>query len=101
MQTFSDLNSPRHQLAFMDLPRGFVPFPEHIVQGVAGLAARYGYGEAYARDSLVRHTLVWYYEGLPVAYRERPDGIEVLGVGWEETAPYDLAPEPGVKVVQS
>jgi hypothetical protein len=40
MQTVADLNSPRHQLPFDKLPRGFVPFPEPIVQGVADLAAK-------------------------------------------------------------
>jgi hypothetical protein len=97
---FAETNSPRYQLRFEELPRGFVPFPEHIVKGIAELAATYGYGAEYARNSLVRHTLVWYYDGLPVAYRECPDGIEVLALGWDETDKYDLAPEDGVKVVQ-
>jgi hypothetical protein len=100
MQTFSDVNSPRHHLRFEDLPRGFVKFPEHIVQGIADRTVKYGYSAEYARRSLVRNTLVWFYDGLPVAYRELPDGIEVLALGWEQTAKYDLAPEAGVEVVQ-
>ena len=77
MQTYVDSNSPRHRLPSTELPRGQVRFPEHIVEGVAKLAMKYGYGEDYARQSLVRNTLAWFYEGLPVAYRELPDGIEV------------------------
>jgi hypothetical protein len=100
MQTFADLNSPRHQLPFERLPRGFVPFPEHIVHGVAELAAKYGYGEEYARDSIVRHTLIWFYEGLPVAYRELPAGLEVLALGFEEVAEYRRNRQPSVKIAQ-
>jgi hypothetical protein len=93
-------DSPAYQLPFEKLPRGFVKFPEFIVQGIAALAAKDGFGEEYARESLVRHTLIWYYDGWPVAYRERPDGLEVLAVGWDETTPYELNREEGVKVVQ-
>jgi hypothetical protein len=46
-------------------------------------------------------TLIWYYQGLPVAYKPLPEGIDVLGVGWEETADYsDSASEPAIKLVQ-
>jgi hypothetical protein len=69
MQTFSDSGSPRARLPFAELPRGMVPFPEHIVSGIARAQKQWGYGDDYARDSLERHTLAWYYEGLPVAYR--------------------------------
>jgi hypothetical protein len=100
VQTFADLNSPRHQLPFEKLPRGFVPFPEHIVRGVADLAARYGYGEEYARDSVVRHTLVWFYEGLPVAYRELSGGLDVLALGFEEVAEYRRNRQPDVHIAQ-
>jgi hypothetical protein len=100
MRTFSDLNSPRHRLPFEELPRGFVPFPEHIVTSMAERTAQYGYGEEYARGNLVLQTLVWFYDGLPVAYQEHADGIEVLALGWEDTTKYELNPEEGVKVVQ-
>jgi hypothetical protein len=43
----------------------------------------------------------WYYEGLPVAYRSRADGIDVLGVGWEETAKYSSSLDPSIQVVQA
>src|SRR6266446_7082980 len=92
MQTFADTKSPRHQLCFEELPRGFVKFPEHIVQGVAERTTEYGYGEEYARRSLLGNTLIWYYEGLPVAFRELADGLEVLALGWAETAKYELNP---------
>jgi len=67
MQTFADLNSPRQQLPFEKLPRGFVKFPDHIVQGMAERTAQYGYGAEYARRNLIYQTLVWFYDGLPVA----------------------------------
>ena len=101
MQTFADLNSPRHQLPFDKLPRGFVKFPDHIVQAMVERTARCGYGEEYARRNLIRQTLVWFYDGLPVAYREHSDGIEVLALGFAETGRYELNPEEGVKVVQA
>ena len=100
MQSFLDNHSPRVQLPFEALPRGFVPFPDHIAQRVAQLAATCGYGEAYARQSLVRNTLAWFYEGLPVAYRERPDGIEVLALGFEEVARYRRQPQAGIQITQ-
>ncbi len=100
MQTYIDSNSPRHRLPFTELPRGHVRFPEHIVQGVANLASKHGYGEDYARQSLVRNTLAWFYEGLPVAYREVPDGIEVLALGFEEVGRYRREPQAGVQIAQ-
>ncbi len=96
----SDTSTPRYQLPFEQLPRGFVPFPKHIVEGVARQQAERKFSDAYAQDSLERHTLIHYYEGLPVAYRSAADGIEVLALGWEETAGYVRAPEDGIKVVQ-
>jgi hypothetical protein len=100
VQTFIDINSPRHQLPFEELPRGFVKFPEHMAQRIADLAAQYGYSDDYARKTLVQNTLIWFYEGLPVAYRELPDGLQVLALGWEEAAQYELNPPEGVKVMQ-
>lgn len=103
MQTFIDSQSPRGQLTLAQLPRGIVKFPSHIVDAIAKERARFPaevYTDAYARESLVRHTLAWYYAGLPVAYRSLPDGIEVLGVGWEEADEKSSA-DPAIKVVQA
>jgi hypothetical protein len=104
MQTFIDPNSPRYQLSFQQLPRGVVKFPPQIVEALARERARFSpevFSEEYARKTLESQTLTWYYAGLPVAYKPLPDGIEVLGVGWEETARYGPAsPDPEVKVVQ-
>ena len=46
------------------------------------------------------HTLSYYYEGYPVAYRRVDGGIEVLAVGFEEVGRFKGCPEDGVKVVQ-
>src|SRR5437870_1790914 len=100
MQTFIDTSSPRHQLPVEQLPKGYVEFPEHIARRIAELAAEHGHGEEYARKSLVRNTLILFYEGLPVAYRESLGGLNVLAVGWDEAAKYQLNPAEGVKVVQ-
>jgi hypothetical protein len=102
MQAFSDPASPRNRLRFEKLPRGLVKFPEHIVGGMEKEQARLGYrfSADYARRTLERQTLAWYYEGLPVAYRAIADGIEVLALGWEETARFASTPEDGVRVVQ-
>ena len=100
MQTFIDTNSPRHQLSFEELPRDFVKFPDAIVQGVADLAVKYSYSEEYARQSLVRNTLAWFYEGMPVAYRELPGGLEILALGFEEVGRYRREPQAGVHIRQ-
>jgi hypothetical protein len=101
--TVFDPNTPRYQLRFEDLPRGFVSFPPHLVEGVAKERAKFPpevFTEEYARHSLELHTLIHYYEGLLVAYRSLPDGIEVLGVGWEETKAYLRSRPEDVKLVQ-
>ena len=104
MQHFIDPASPRQQLAFEQLPRT-VRFPPQIVAAVARHRMKYPaevFTEAYARKTLEQQTLAWYYDGLPVAYKPLPDGIEVLGVGWEETAKFlSTADDLGVKVVQA
>ncbi len=104
MQTFTDPASPRCQLSFAQLPRGVVMFPPHIRDAVARERVRFAPGiftEEYARKGLEYQTLIWYYEGLPVAYKSVADGIEVLGVGWEETSEYRVSPPvPNVKLVQ-
>lgn len=100
METFRDSDAPCGWLRFEELPRGFVPFPSHIVEGIARQRERGGYGDDYTRDTLERHTLAWYYEGLPVAYRPAANGIEVLALGFAEVADYERHREPGVRVVQ-
>ncbi len=101
---FIDQDSPRYQLTVEQLPRGLVKFPVQMVEHLEKEQARLGFrfSEDYARRSLERQTLSWYYDGLPVAYRPQPDGIEVLGVGWEETAKYlPSSPDTEVKLVQA
>jgi hypothetical protein len=104
MQTFLDEKSPRYQIPFENLPRGIVKFPSHIVDNINRDRVKFGpkvFTDEYAHKSLENQTLVWYYEGLPVAYKAIPDGIEVFGVGWEETARYrPLSFDGEVKVVQ-
>jgi hypothetical protein len=104
VQTFVDPASHRSQLSFDRLPRGVVKFPAHIVEAVGQERARFSpeiFTAEYARKSLEQQTLSWYYQGLPVAYKALPDGIEVLGVGWEEAAKYwPASPDPDVRVVQ-
>ncbi|MBI3407855.1 MAG: hypothetical protein HY040_05805 [Planctomycetes bacterium] len=79
-------------------------FPPHIIDANSRERAKFAshiFTEEYARKSLEYQTLTWYYEGLPVAYKPLLDGIEVLGIGWEETAEYwPTSPDPTVKVVQ-
>mgnify|MGYP001595169208 CR=1 FL=1 len=104
VQTFTDPSSPRYQLLVAQLPRGIVKFPPHIRDAIDRERVRFApeiFTEEYARKSLEYQTLIWYYEGLPVAYKSLPDGIEVLGVGWDEAAEYWVSPrDPNVKVVQ-
>jgi hypothetical protein len=79
-----------------------VLFPEKIVETLDKEQARLGFrfAEEYARNALEDQTLAFYYEGLPVAYRSMPGGVEVIAVGFEQTAKYWAAPQEGVKVVQ-
>lgn len=104
MQTFLDSSSPRCLLPFEQLPRGAVSFPAHIVAAINDDRARFApeiFTDEYARRCLEQHTLIWYYEGLPVAYKSLPDGIEILGAGWEETAKYlPATSDPAVKVIR-
>jgi hypothetical protein len=102
MQQFIDTNTPRYQLPFEQLPRGFVPFPPRVVEALEALQQKEGrrFGEDYLRQSLERHTLIYYYQDYPVAYRPAEGGVEVLAVGWKEMGPYWTAREGGVKVIQ-
>lgn len=97
-----DPNSPRYQLPFEELPRGIVKFPECIIEGLEREQARMGmrFAEDYLRDSLEWNTLVHYYQDYHVAYRSLPDGIEVLGVGYDEIKSYWNKRDGDVKVVR-
>lgn len=96
------LTTPRYQLTLEQLPRGFVPFPERAVEAVEYLQQKMGrrYTDEQQRQSLELHTLSYFYEGYPVAYRSVDGGIEVLAVGFEEAARFRRCAENGVKVVQ-
>jgi hypothetical protein len=96
-------DSPRHQLRFEELPRGVVKFPDFMTEWLEKEQARMGFrfSEEYARNTLELNTLIWYYDGLPVAYRSLPDGIEVLALGWAEVVPYQRNRQEGIKVMQT
>ena len=101
MQSFADSTTPRYQLPVDQLPRGMVPFPQPVRDGVERMQQQLGrrFSDAYLRQSLEDHTLIYYYERLPVAYRPAPEGLEVLGVGYDEVAPYRMAPDRAIRVV--
>jgi hypothetical protein len=102
MQHFIDPTTPRYQLPFDQFPRGFVPFPQRVLDDLEMVQQREGrrFSEDYVRDSLIEQTLIYYYDGIPVAYRPAEGGVEVLAVGWEETKPYWTVQADGVKLVQ-
>jgi hypothetical protein len=102
MQHFADLTTPRYQLPVEQLPSGFVPFPQRVLDDVEMVQQREGrrFADDYLKHSLEQQTLIYYYDGLPVAYRPAEGGIEVLAVGWKEMGPYWTAREGGIKVVQ-
>jgi hypothetical protein len=103
MDTFADLTTPRYQLPFEQLPRGFVPFPERVVEGIEKLQQKMGirYSEEYLRKTLELSTLAYYYEDYPVAYKPAEGGIEVLAVGYEEMGPYWTVQNDGIRVVDA
>jgi hypothetical protein len=98
----ADLTTPRFQLPFEQLPRGRVPFPQRILDGVEQHQQKTGYRftAEQLREQLEIETLAYYYLGYPVAYRPVPEGLEVLGVGQAEVARFWENPEEGVQVVQ-
>jgi hypothetical protein len=99
---FADLTTPRFQLPFEQLPRGLVPFPQRILDGVEQQQLKWGrrFTAEQLREQLEIETLAYYYLDYPVAYRSVPEGLEVLGVGDAEVARFWQHPEEGVKVVQ-
>jgi hypothetical protein len=98
----ADQTTPRYRPAFDKLPRGFVPFPECVIEAVECLEQKTGrrFTEEQRRQSLEEHTLSYFYEDYPVAFRPVDGGIEVLAIGFEEAARFRRSPEDGVKVVQ-
>jgi hypothetical protein len=89
--TFSDANAPRFDPTGLrrpeDLPHGLVRPPAEILAQVARERARFApeiYDDAYAKRTLDDWTLAYYFEGLDVAYRSVPEGVEVLAVGLDE-----------------
>jgi hypothetical protein len=110
--TFFDANAPRFDPTglrrLQELPHGLVRPPAEVVAQVARDRARFTsevYDDAYAKRTLDDWTLAYYYEGLDVAYRSVPEGVEVLAVGLDEISAYlrTTPPEqrPGVKVKQA
>jgi hypothetical protein len=110
--TFFDANAPRFDPTGLrrpeDLPHGLVPPPAEIVAQVARDRARFApevYDDAYAKRTLDDWTLAYYFEGLDVAYRSLPEGVEVLAVGLDEVSAYLRTTPPeqrlGVKVKQA
>ena len=69
------------------LPRGLVRPPQELVEQVARDRANFPpeiYDDSYAKRTLDDWTLAYYYEGINVAYRSVPEGVEVLAVGDDE-----------------
>jgi hypothetical protein len=99
---FADLTTPRFQLTFEELPRGFVPFPQRILDGVEQQQQKWGirFTPEQLREQLENETLAYYYLGYPVAYRSVPGGLEVLGVGQAEAVRFRHNDEDGTKVAQ-
>ncbi|MCI0459753.1 MAG: hypothetical protein L0Z62_22615 [Gemmataceae bacterium] len=97
-----DHTTPRHQFAVDQLPRGFLPFPDRVVQAVEQLEHRVGQqlSDEQRREQLEKETLAYFYADLHVAYRSAEGGIEVLGVGWDEAAPHSSTSNNGVKVIR-
>jgi hypothetical protein len=99
----ADLTTPHFQLPFEELPRGFVPFPQRILDGVEQQQQKWGirFTAERLREQLEIETLAYYYLDYPVAYRSVPEGLEVLGVGDAEVARFWRNPEEGVQVVEA
>lgn len=72
-----------------ELPRGVVPPPQQVLDLVARETQRFGL-EIMTPEAQIRitedFTLQYYYEGLTVAFRRTPQGVEVLAVGSDEIA---------------
>jgi hypothetical protein len=100
MQHIVDPTTPRNQLPFEQLPRGFVPWPQAVLDALESEQQKKGFrfADEYVQRHLERATLSYFYDGLDVAYRPAEGGIEVQGVGWQEASAH--ANDPCIKVVQ-
>jgi hypothetical protein len=96
---FRDADAPRYNggrpLKPEELPHGLVQAPQEILDLVADEAAHTPLmDEAYRKRLTDAYTLEYYYEGMDVAYRRMPQGIEVFAVGLEEVGAYVRATPP-------
>lgn len=82
---FIDINAPR-QDGSLPKPRGLLAVPPEVVESVAREQARHQpyYTDDYARKVRDDETLAYNFEGETVAYRTRPEGVEILAVGLDE-----------------
>ncbi len=96
-----DTTTPRYQLPFEELPKGFVPWPKILVDFLEREEAKKGFrfAEEYRARTLLRNTLRYFYEDLHVAYRPAEGGLDVLAVGWRDAIAFRN--DPNVKVVQA
>jgi hypothetical protein len=102
-----DYTLPAHDPNFPK-PRGLLPLPPEVAEQVASEEARIEreHGFRIAPDARQRmldnRTLHYYYDGAYIAYRHTPQGVEVLGVGWDEARKYldDRSPDyqPDIRV---
>ncbi len=93
---FFDPNAPRFHGTAQEAPRGLVRPPPEIAAWVAEEQTRRQpyYTDAYAKLILDDLTLAYYYEGVNVAYRSVPEGVEVLAVGDDEIARFERNTPP-------
>jgi hypothetical protein len=106
-EDFLDLTLPAHD-PNIPKPRGLLPVPPEVAEQVADeenrIEREHGFRIApEARQSMLdRWTLHWYYDGAYIAYRHTPQGVEVLGVGYDEVRKYldDRSPDyrPDIRV---
>jgi hypothetical protein len=101
MREIIDPTTPRAQLPFEQLPRGFVPWPQRILDALEAEQVRkqMRFADEYVKRHLEAATLAYFYAGLDVAYRPADGGIEVVGLGWQEASQY--LHDGSVKVAQA
>ena len=102
---YVDVNEPRWD-STRPPPRGLLPVPPEVEELVAWEEAKFlreknlvMAPEARKRQ-LDQYTLEYYYDGHDVAFRETPEGIEVLAVGMDEIGQFlrGLSQEEKLKV---
>ncbi len=71
-------------------PRGLLPVPPEVEAAVAEEQVRLQpyFTDEYAKRTRDYMTLRHWYEGMYVASRYTPQGIEVLAVGWDEVGKF-------------